>query len=172
MHTFLQGERNIGKSTIIRKTLDIIAARNKVGLGGFFTWKNDEAMPLVYMRPAGKPEGNGVFLIAGFDKGTGRMAGDIRMFETEGVRILHDRDGAQLIIMDELGKFESEAPLFRQAVLDTLAGDIPVFGVLRLGDAPWLDPIRSDKSISLIDVNMYNRDTLPLELAERLMALI
>ena len=170
MHVFLQGERNIGKSTVIRKTLAIVAARGPAVLGGFFTWKSDEDGPRVYMRPAGKPEGSGVFLIAGFDAGTGRMAGDIRMFETEGVRILRDRDGARLIVMDELGIFESGAPLFRQAVLDTLAGDVPVLGVLRLGDVPWLDPIRGDPSVSLYDVNIENRDYLPPELAERLMA--
>ena len=172
MHTFLQGERNIGKSTVIRKTLDILAEKRPVSLGGFFTWKSGEADPLVYMRPAGKPDESGVFLIAGFDAGTGRMAGDLRAFETEGVRILRGCDGARLIIMDELGKFESDAPLFRQAVLDILAGDVPVFGVLRLGDAPWLGPIRSDPSVSLIDVNMDNRGDLPLRLAARLMEII
>jgi len=172
MHTFLQGERNIGKSTVISKTLDIISTRGPVSLGGFFTWKNDEAVPQVFMRPAWKPEGSEAFLIASYDEGTGRMAGDIRVFETEGVRILCECDGARLIIMDELGKFESGAPLFRRAVFDILAGEAPVLGVLRLDETPWLDPIRSDPSVCLIDVNLGNREDMPFELADRLMALI
>ena len=165
MRIFLQGELNVGKSTAIRKTLDILSAQRQVTLGGFFTWKSDEVPPRVYMKPAGKIPDGVTHCIAGWDPAARRMVSDTKIFDSEGVRALRDCGGAQLMIMDELGALESGAPAFRQAVLDTLAMDIPVIGVIRLGDIPWLNELRRDTALTFYDVNKKNRDTLPRELA-------
>jgi len=53
VHVFLQGPKNIGKSTVILKTLDLLRMRKPVTIGGFFTWKGGAGDPNIYMRPAG-----------------------------------------------------------------------------------------------------------------------
>ena len=167
MHIFLQGPKKIGKSTIIRKMLEILTADTNIKPGGFFTWNGGEADPHVYMRPACTGTENKTLRLASYDPESGLIS-DNQVFERDGVEILTGSKGANLIIMDELGFLESKAPLFRKAVLDILAGDIPVLGVLRLGGVPWHNDIKSNPQVTVIDVNENNRDELPRELAEKI----
>jgi len=168
MHIFLQGPRNVGKSTVIRKTLDILTEREPLKLGGFFTWKSGADDPYVYLQSARHSGEKEVYRVAGFDENKGGFVSYIEAFEKEGVRLIKESKDAELIVMDELGYLESGAPKFKKAVLDAVAGDIPIFGVLRLGDVPWHADIKSSPLVSLFDVNEKNRDTLPRELARML----
>jgi len=168
MHIFLQGPKNIGKTTVIRETLDLLAARRPLVLGGFFTWNGGTGDPSIYMRPAEQGKERETYRLAGWDPETGMRVRNLQVFEQIGAPILAHSGGADLIVMDELGYLESDAPVFRQAVLDTLAGDIPVLGVLRLGDVPWHVGIRGNPQVTLVDVCRGNRDKLAQELAERL----
>jgi len=164
MHVFLQGPRNIGKSMVILRALELLAMRKPLALGGFFTWKGGEGDPHVYMRAAGLNGDGEKFRLARWDPGAGRLVCDIRVFEEIGAGILSQREGADLIIMDELGRLESDAQVFKQAVLDTLAGGIPVLGTLRIGDIPWHASIKRNPRVALINVNEENRNALPYEL--------
>ena len=207
MHIFLQGPKNIGKSTVIRKTLDILSAEAHVKIGGFFTWNGGRGDPHVYIQKAAlfRPQTvpmppahydpqtdpmppahcapqtapmppahvSGVerFCIADYDERLGRLVSHPDAFEQHGVRFLRDNSAAGLIIMDELGFLESGANEFMRAVIDTVLGTIPVFGVLRLGDVPWHDEIKKNPLVRLVDVNEQNRDILPRELAAELVKL-
>lgn len=172
MYVFLQGERGIGKSTVISKTLEILANGQSIRLGGFYTWNGGRDDPNVYIKPAQCGETEAATIVAKWNKAGERMDSVAHAFEQEGVRLLSGLPGADLIIMDELGYLESNAPGFKQAVLDVLNSNIPVFGVLRLGDVPWHVDIKSNPLVELYDVNEKNRDELPRELAERLKLLI
>jgi nucleoside-triphosphatase len=169
VHIFLQGPRNVGKSTVIVKTIELLSLRRPIVSGGFFTWNDGKDEPCIYMRAAESGSGGEIYRIAGWDAEKGRLSSDIQVFEQVGVRILGHSKGADLIIMDELGYLESNATVFRQAVSDLIYGDIPILGVLRLGDVPWHTDIKRNSKVTLIDVNEDNRDTLPQQLAERLM---
>jgi len=57
-------------------------------------------------------------------------------------------------------------------VLDTLSGGVPVLGVLRLGDIPWLEDIKRSPKVSLHYVDEKNRDSLPGYLARRICAIL
>ena len=168
LHYFLQGKRGVGKSTVIRKTLEIIMVDHAPILGGFFTWNGGMDDPNVYMRPARQETSGESYRLASWDSGSRRMTCETSVFDREGARLLSETRGSDLIIMDELGYLESAAAAFRQAVMDRLAGSTPVFGVLLLGDVPWHDGIKSDPRVRLIDVDELNRDTLPQELAAML----
>jgi len=165
MHIFLQGRRGVGKSTVIRKTLEILDEDSPLALGGFFSRHGGKADPVVYMRPAGRSHAGEEFRVAGWDDVKAGMLSDVDAFDRGGVLLLRKCAGVDLIIMDELGYLESGATLFKQAVFDALAGDIPVFGVLRLGDVPWHTTIKSNPLVRLYDVDETNRDELPEELA-------
>ena len=167
-HIFLQGPRNIGKSTVIRKTLDILKTRASPALGGFFTWSGGPDDPTVRLRPAESGREREIYRVAVRNPQTGGLVCDSDVFEQTGARLLKDLDGVNLIIMDELGFLENNAPAFKLAVFDALSGDIPALGVMRLGDIPWLRDIKNSPMITLLDVNENNRDVLPGELATEL----
>ena len=182
MHIFLQGRRGVGKSTVIRSALDILSGSVPLSFGGFFTWNSGKDDPRVYMRPAFQgaefkrgyisvcsAEGE-MYLLASWDTEKGGMSCNTQGFERDGTRLLENSRDSGLIIMDELGFLESDAARFKQAVMDTLAGDVPVLGVLRLGGVPWHEEIKRNPRVTLVDVTEENRDTLPGELAERLLA--
>jgi len=194
MHIFLQGPRNIGKSTVIEKTLDILTVDRNIMLGGFFTWNDGKSDPCIYMRPAALKVGTGTaadaasgtasgtasgeaisagavgesFILARYSAEKGGLVRDSSVFDTVGVSLLRGGADADLIIMDELGFLEDGSPLFMQAVMDTIAGHVPVLGVLRLGDVPWHAQIKRDPSVTLYDVGLDNRDALPAALAAEL----
>ena len=168
MHVFLQGPRNIGKSTVLCKTLNILSAGEKLVLGGFLTWKDGRKDPHVYMKPVLSGYEGEIYKIASYDTKIGAMTCDVQVFEQEGVHLLEQSKHADLIIMDELGFLEGKAPGFRNAVLRILAGDVPVFGVLRLGDIPWFEEIKRNPLVRIYDVNKKNRDELPRQLAKEI----
>jgi len=172
MNIFLQGPRNIGKSTVILKTLEIIMTGKSLTLGGFFTWNGGKTDPHVYMRPAHSNADAEVYRLASYDAEKGGLICNTQAFEEDGVRLLSGSKCADLIVMDELGFLESSASAFRQAVLDVLSSDIPVLGAIRLGDVPWLEGIRRDPTVSLFDVDEKTRGILPRELAAALSAVI
>ena len=169
MHMFLYGPLNIGKSTVVRKTIDALTENAPLAPSGFFTWNGGESDPHIYMKPARSGTGQESFRLASWDKTNGGLICDFQAFEQDGVRLLTGLKDADLIIMDELGFLESEAPVFRQAVLDALRGNVPVLGVLRTGkDIPWHDEIKNDPRVALHEVTIKNRDALPQELASRI----
>lgn len=169
MHVFLQGIRNIGKSTVILRTIELLLLRRPLMLGGLFTWNGGKDDPNVYMRPAGLGCEGEIYNLAKWNTQGGGLVCDTMVFEQVGARILEQSKSADLIIMDELGYLESNAPIFKQAVIDTIYGDIPVLGVLRLGDVPWHTDIKRYPNITLLDVNEENRDALPQKLAEHIL---
>ena len=161
MHIFLQGERGIGKSTVIRKTLEMLTEQVNITLGGFFTWNGGNADPNIYIRAARTGAESEIFKVAGYDASVQRMVCDTQVFETIGTRILQESAGADMIIMDELGYLESSAEVFKKNVLDTLAENTPVFGVLRLGDVPWHREVKNNPQVTIYDVEEKNRSALP-----------
>jgi nucleoside-triphosphatase len=160
-HIFLTGEIQVGKSTVIKKT----AALLKLPYGGFLTYFgpdrannnrclyiNDAAAPPTYDKQQ---------VIACFREGVSPEVYPER-FNTLGVKYLSEaRKNAQLMIMDECGSLEYSAQAFQDEVLDTLEGDIPVLGVVKLSAAGWVDRIRRHPRVQIITVDESNREALP-----------
>ena len=189
MHILLTGARGVGKSTAIRRALDILLAGGAQVAGGFLTWKGGDGDLALYISPVGADgaAAGEKCRVASFNDEIKRMSPDIRAFETEGVRILregaagmpaarqghaalHDanagrandaKSAGRLIIMDELGFLEGEAEQFKQAVYDTLEGDTPVLGALRAGDIPWHMRIKDNPKVTVLTIDESNRDEMP-----------
>ena len=165
MHIFLHGPINIGKSTVIRKTLDIIIQKKPLTIGGFYTWRSGDDAPEIYLSPAGAGREREIHRLASYNKEKGGFICDYSVFSTA-ARYLSESIDADLIIMDELGFLESEAPDFQRAVHDTLAANVPMLGVLRTGKhIPWHDEIKKNPQVTLQEVSEKNRDSLPQDLA-------
>ena len=168
MHIFLQGALKVGKSTVIRKTLDLLTARRPLEIGGFITWRGEGPDPYVYIRPAMPGRELEKHRLAVHHPDCKSTDCDPLIFDQLGVRLLTECPGADLIIMDELGYLERNSFAFQQVVLDTLARDIPVIGTMRRGNIAWHESIKSDPRVSILEVTLENRDMLPREIASML----
>ena len=167
MHLFLTGPLGCGKSTVV----DAVLAGTNAIVGGFRTgFGPDRAMDShsLYLWPAWEaPQRDETHTVVRFGP---RWATPLtHRFDALGAPTL-SRPGAQLLVMDECGRFEAEADSFRTAVLSALDGSIPVLGVVREDLPGWTPAIATHPNVELIIVTQENRNTLPPFLLTRLAA--
>jgi nucleoside-triphosphatase THEP1 len=156
-HLFLTGEKQVGKSTLIRNFL----LEQSLEAAGFFTLPFDiggerKGYVLHSLRPMPPYENNSPVVIRTGERS--HMA-VVPVFETIGVKIIEESLLApcSLLVMDELGKAEREANGFRDAVNRCLNGTKPVLGVLQKGDYPFYHDVTCRKEIQLLYVTEDNR---------------
>lgn len=167
-HILLNGDRGVGKSTLIRRLL----AENERPVYGFFTKKlaaDKTGFHPIYIHPAGRPAEARAHtdenLIGTCDTVTHNIELDV--FNTLGVRYLAEARPGGLIVMDELGFMEAEAEAFVQAVFTALDGEIPVIAAVKTRyDVPFLNAVRAHKNARVYDVTADTRDALYTELCE------
>ncbi len=163
MHIFLTGDVQVGKSTIIRKTL---LALQLQAIGGFRSISvpdlPDGAMS-VYLIPAGDEHPMmGDWNRVGIRKGCGRGIEKIpEAFERAGVQALVDAENMPLILMDEVGRMESAAARFSERILALLDGSAPIFGVVqKIADTKLTNAIRQHPNVRVLTVTKENREEL------------
>lgn len=171
MHIFLTGDIQVGKSTLIRKTL---AALPPLRLTGFRTVTVSDvpgALGSVYILgaaeapPRDRPDRR-VMLRYGVGRGAERFP---EVFESAGLSLLEGAEDGELILMDEIGKAEEAAPRFCARVRELLDGPTPILGVVRQeGETPLQQFIRHHPAVEIIRVTRENRDELAGVLAGRL----
>ena len=168
MHIFLIGEIQIGKSTIIDKTLSLLSLSPQ----GFRTYFGPDRSNYwdrrLYMNDASKEKTyRAENVIVSFTKEQPLVLTE--RFNNWGAKLVHNaRDSANLIIMDECGSFEQEAYLFQKEILAALDDSIPIIGVIKQNFSGWVDQIKIHPKVTLITVTKYNRDLLPHVLARQL----
>lgn len=163
---FLTGPRQIGKSTVIQKTVSLLQEGGLRHLGGFLTYWGAEGDPHLYIAAADPSQRQNPSHLADYQDG--HLTRHTEAFDRLGAELLSDSQSAQLICMDELGYLEEESPLFQGRVLACLDGDMPVIGVLREGDIPWHDQIKAHPRVTICEVSLSNREKLPAQLAAAL----
>ena len=171
---FLTGEIGVGKSTLLRRLLAILP---ELRLGGFYSVKVADvpgALGSVYLAPPEtEPMPTAEYRIM-VRRGPGeRPERWPAVFETAGLALLKEAESSDLILMDELGKVEAEAPRFCARVLELLDGETPVLGVLRLeGETPLQRAVRAHPHVTLVRVTEANRDELAESLLPRLQSML
>ena len=166
MHIFLTGDVQVGKSTIIKKTLAALKLRD---IGGFRSVSvpdlPDGAMS-VYLIPARDEHPMmGDWNRVGIRKGCGRGIEKIpEAFERAGVQALVDAENMPLILMDEVGRMESAAARFSARILELLNGDTPILGVVqKIADTKLTNAIRQHPNVRVLTVTKENREKLAEE---------
>lgn len=161
-HILICGRKQTGKSTLIRRLLSFSARP----VYGFFT-KMDPAGPdgyhEIYIYPAWLREEQRVRteqnLIGRCDSAHHEV--NVSVFETLGTSLIKEASPGGLIVMDELGFMEADAPQFKQAVLEALQSDIPVLAAVKERyDVPFLNAVRSAEKARSYALNEKNRDEL------------
>jgi nucleoside-triphosphatase len=152
-HLFLTGEKQVGKSTLIRKFLN----EYNGPVAGFITYiKKETYTNRVYMST---PTGERESLIACFEPNRREIFQDV--FSGLGVSLIKESTNARgITIMDELGFMESGIASFTQAVLERLDCPLPVLGVLRKQDTPFLNAVSKHQNVNVLEVTIKNRQTL------------
>lgn len=158
-HLFLTGPKQVGKSTVLRKLLE----GRDVIIGGFRTVRIrvEDGADIHMIQPGGGEftDENRLFF-----RRRGVLHLDPGNFDRIGCDLLAGVGAYDLILMDELGPTEADALKFQQAVLDTMDGEVPVYGVLQMADSAFLDRIIAREDVRVITVTEDNRDQLPEEL--------
>ena len=90
-------------------------------------------------------------------------------FNILGVTYIQEAVPDGIIVMDELGFFESQAEEFTSAVLHALSGDIPVIAAVKSRtDVPFLNAVRAMPRADTFYITPENRDMLFEQLLPRI----
>lgn len=160
----LTGAVGVGKSTVAKRAVALIQPR---ALGGFVTVSVPENGALsVYIAAHNKMTPRDASHRIGVRHGAGRLTPYPASLENAGTAILQSiPPHAELIVLDELGTIESDAPRFREAVLSALSGSLPALCVIKPKHTPFLDAVRALPNSVLLHVTAENRDALPQTVA-------
>ncbi len=71
---------------------------------------------------------------------------------------------SDLIVFDELGKFESSCSKLQDAVEEAFSSATDVIAVLRLDAPAWINELKLRSDVMVITVNIENRDSLVFEI--------
>jgi len=167
MHILLTGPIRAGKSTALDGALTITGRKPY----GFRTRPAGPGwgVPGFLMEPASPEDETPPRLFAWEEAGAWHV--EPRVFEEMGISLLREafrrrEEDRAVLIMDELGFFENMAPRFRDKVLACLdQEEIPVLGVVKQKDTPFLESARNHRNVQVIPVTPENRDTLPGRIA-------
>ncbi len=161
MHVFLTGPKGVGKSTLLQTVL----ASFHGSVGGFRTVRLNTFLPGQYTVHLLPPVGNGIPREDNLLFVCGRAGADVsQRFERLGCEALEKSKEADMIIMDELGPHETDAPCFQRSVRKVLDGNVPVLGVLQQADSVFLREVSSHPHVRVIEVTEENRNHLAMEL--------
>ena len=182
-HVFLTGDIQVGKSTAIGRALELLGQPQ---VGGFRTVslpcpEIPRARFAVYVQPGSLPyldplDESG---LQGFPLDRDHLVairwGDSlfttfpEAFISGGLPLLtQDPPGTRLLLMDEIGVFESRVPEFCTAILRRLDEDLPVLGVVKNKRSDFLEQVRRHPKVRLLNVDPENRDRIPQRICELL----
>ena len=158
-HILITGRIHAGKSTLIRRLLEHCS----LPVYGFRTWgtaPDDEGWRMYYISPVSEEgytggEDNCIGASNGIEK---RIFP--RTFETVGVPLLNHPSDV-LVVMDEIGNMEENAPDFRAAVMRCLAGPDPVIAAVKdRNDSPFLEAVLNHPDAAVYRITPENREEL------------
>lgn len=166
-HLFLTGEKQVGKSTLLRQLME----EKRLDCTGFETrpfYENGERKGFVLHGRVDMPAFENDCIVS-VRIAQRKSVPVLPVFEENGVSILRQSLGSTspYLLMDELGKLEAQAGSFCQQVLDCLDGEKRVIGVLQQCESPLIKAIRDRGDVEIVTVTQENRDSLLEELLTR-----
>ena len=88
----------------------------------------------------------------------GRYGVDLQTFEAIGVRaVSRALQGADLIVIDEIGKMELYSSLFQQVLFEVLESARPLLGTILARPHPVADRIKAHPDVSVKQLTQTNR---------------
>lgn len=191
----LTGQPGVGKTTVIQK----VVARWEAGAGGFYTEEIREQGRRTGFRLVTLDGASGILAGVNISSPyrVGKYGVHLRDLEQVGVEALYralrqpdppsspaasliDHDEAHrsrhapssttnLIVIDEIGRMELFSPAFREAVRLALDSPKQVLGTVMARSQPWVDAIKARPDVTLVEVTLLNRSTLPEQILHDLL---
>ena len=165
-HLFLTGEKQVGKSTLLRRLIEA----KQLDCAGFETqcfYLNGERRGFtLHGRVDMPPYENDCICCARI--GEQKAAPVMETFSQNGVSILQKslESAKPYILMDEIGRLESRSEPFCAQVLRTLDGNKRVLGVLQKCSSQLVEQIMHREDVTVLTVTMENREALLAMLKE------
>ncbi len=159
-HLFLTGEKQVGKSTLLRRLIEA----KQLDCAGFETqafFLNGERRGFtLHGRVDMPPYENDCICCARI--GEKKAAPVLETFSQNGVNILKLSLESALpyILMDEIGRLESKSEAFCAQVLETLDGEKRTLGVLQRCNSQLIEEIMQRKDVTVLTVTEENREAL------------
>ena len=159
-HLFLTGERQVGKSTLLRGLME----REGLRCAGFETqpfYIGDERRGFTLHGRVDMPPYENDCIVC-VRVGERRSVPVLPVFEENGVDILKRslESESPWLLMDELGRLEREAARFCAQVLACLDSGKRVLGVLQACDAPLVCAVRARADVSVVEITPENREEM------------
>lgn len=163
---FLTGVPGIGKTTVIRKTLEKLSIRPR----GFYTQESRRGSRRVGFSIITLEGKRGILahVDAQGNHRVGRYVVNLRDIERLIVPAMTPKSSDELIVVDEVGKMECLSETFRKAVLTALDSPNRVLGTISVKGSDFIESIKRREDVSVVTVAPTNRDSLPEELAAKL----
>jgi len=163
----LTGWPGVGKTTVIRRTLDLLPPLRRSG----FTTAEIRSPQGRLGFHATTLDGREIVLAhrewrSSYRVGTYGV--DVAAFEREIVPALEAGRPMDLFVVDEIGKMECFSPAFRAAVLRLLEDPRPLLGTIALRGPAFVEAVRGRPDVKLVEVTFASREGLPALLAARL----
>lgn len=159
-HLFLTGEKQVGKSTLLRRLLSAFA----LSPSGYETrlWQMDGERRGYLFHSFSPIEPYQNDCPCSLRLAQRRSIPVLPVFEEIGSASLRAAlcDAQPVILMDELGKLERDARCFEEAALSCFDGGKPVLGVLQKGEYPLKQAILARPDVCCLTVTPENRDAL------------
>lgn len=164
---FVTGDPGCGKTTAVRRVVERLGP---LPMTGFLTEEVRENGARTGFR--GVTLDGKVFTLARAD-----AAGDFRVgpygvmlgeLEAVGVPALRPAPDTRLVVLDEVGKMEAFSAPFREAVMDLLAGPVPVLGTVAVHGVGFVKKVRHDPRITLVRMTRASREAIVGDLLRRL----
>ena len=159
-HLFLTGEKQVGKSTLLRRLIEA----KKLDCAGYETQAffigGERRGFTLHGRIEMPPFENDCICCVRIHQRKSIAIPEV--FDHNGVSILTESLACQspYLLMDEIGKLECGAERFCAQVLEALDGSKRVLGVLQQCDAPLPDAIKARPDVTVLTVTPENRDEL------------
>jgi nucleoside-triphosphatase len=96
----------------------------------------------------------------------GRYGVDLAAFERVALPALRAPGTGGVVVVDELGKMELAAAVFREAVADLLGRDVAVVATVHLTHHRFTDALKRRPDIRVVRVTDATRDALPGQLMD------
>ena len=152
----IRGKRNSGKSYLIMRIISLY--NSKIKMAGFFTKKTETGHVTfkVWDNFDLMDEGPSMVIYDANDK-------IIRenVFEELGVwAIIRALKLSEIIVIDELGRFEKDCKNFIQTVHTAFSHDIPLIASIKNENNPFLNSLLERNDIKLFMMNRNNRNNI------------
>lgn len=155
MNIFLRGDKGVGKSTLVDKSIARWSENRTLKIGGFLSFRDENTGIVSVTRPRFPRDYTHAIAVA--QSGAGAYSG---AFDALAQQYIEDIAQCDLLVFDELGFLEQDAYAFQDAILRCIDSGIPVLGVLKSQPIEWYARILSRRDVRVIDITKNNRDAL------------